>query len=115
MNEEWIFLKNKDFKGFDITIINNISLDEMKKIAFSNSNCVCFNTNGFFKYNFDINNIEDLNSNNNNNNENGIYIKKDFYDSDWIFFKNKDFSNFVLTKIDNSSLEEMKKNSFKLL
>lgn len=76
-DENFQYIRNKDSKDDDIDYINNISIDEMKKKALDNLNCICFNSLGFFK-----SKLNDLtNTIYYNNVSDGLYIKKSYLTS----------------------------------
>lgn len=76
IKNNFIFIKQKDQIGYDISCDKNISLIQMMQYAINNPKCVGFNTLGFFK-----NRIEKLESSSYFKEEDGIYIKKDCYNS----------------------------------
>ena len=75
-NEKFIFIKSLDIFGNDIFYINE-SVPILMDYAENNKNCVGFNTLGFFKNNI---NLDDLKKSPYFDENDGIYIKKEYYD-----------------------------------
>ena len=48
-DENFMYIGGIDSVDYDIEYVENLSLNDMKLKALKNSNCVCFNTLGFFK------------------------------------------------------------------
>lgn len=76
INEKFIFLKNLDFFDNDIFFINE-SVPVLMDYAENNTNYIGFNTLGFFKNKIDI---DDLKKSPYFGENDGIYIKKEYYD-----------------------------------
>ena len=73
--DNYIFFENKDSYDYDILLIPNKSVRELKNIADSLPTCVGFNTLGYLKYKIsDVSNFIFLP--NIKNNPEGLYIKK---------------------------------------
>ena len=49
-DENFQYFRGLDSDGNDIEFIQNLTIDEMKKKAMSNTDCMGFNSLGFFKY-----------------------------------------------------------------
>jgi GR25 family glycosyltransferase involved in LPS biosynthesis len=74
-DDEWIFYENKDYYGSDICRIkNNLSIEELKKIALSIEGCIAFNTLGWIKKDFNVKKLINLKCY--DKNKNGIFVKK---------------------------------------
>jgi GR25 family glycosyltransferase involved in LPS biosynthesis len=71
--EKYDYYPNQDFFGSDICHIGNKSLFDQLLIAESNSSCVCFNTLGYFKHDFDVTKLIKINC--------GLYVKKEYISS----------------------------------
>ena len=71
--EKYYCYPNQDFFGSDICHIGNKSLFDQLLIAESNSNCICFNTLGYFKHDFDVTKLIKINC--------GLYVKKEYISS----------------------------------
>ena len=80
LDNDFVFISQKDQIGNDI-YFNKNSIFRMKQIALKNEKCVGFNTLGFFK-----NKIDNLTISKYFNHNDGIYIKKDYYEK---FIKGK--------------------------
>jgi len=76
-DENFKYIRGKDFGGNDIINYNNISIDELKEHALKNDNCDGFNTIGFLKSNINVNNL--IKSPWFKKFEDGIYIKQSVY------------------------------------
>ena len=74
--QKYDYYPNQDFFGSDIHYIGNKSLLDQLLIAEKNTNCVCFNTLGYFKHEFDATKLIKINC--------GLYVKKKYISS----FKN---------------------------
>jgi GR25 family glycosyltransferase involved in LPS biosynthesis len=109
--EKYDCYSNQDFFGSDICHIGNKSLFDQLLIAESNSNCICFNTLGYFKREVNTNQLKTLNrcnlyvkkhTNNINNNE------KVDNDDGYVFIQGLDQKDCDLYRKNNMSVEEMK-------
>ena len=80
IEDGFVFIPDKDQLEYDI-YFNKKSINKMKQIALKNENCIGFNTLGFFK-----NSIDNLTISKYFNHNDGIYIKKDYYEK---FIKGK--------------------------
>jgi hypothetical protein len=76
IKEKFIFIQNLDQHGNDI-YYHTKSLEEQMTIAFNDKTCVGFNTSGFFKNKIDI---YDLKSSPYFGENDGLYIKKEYYE-----------------------------------
>lgn len=74
IEDSFIFVPNKDQIGNDF-FYNKKSINVMKRNALNDKNCVAFNTLGFYK-----NKIDKLTHSKYFENNDGIYIKKFYYD-----------------------------------
>jgi GR25 family glycosyltransferase involved in LPS biosynthesis len=74
IKERYIFIPNLDIIGNDI-YYNNVPLADKFLISEKDSNCIGFNTLGFFK-----NNIDELHQSKYFKQGDGVYIKKHLYD-----------------------------------
>ena len=95
--EKYIFIEGFDQKDCDLYYRPNKSIDELKKIADVDNNCVCFNTLGFFK-----NSISNLVKSPYFSGKDGLYVKKDWYNR-FLDIQNDNFKNSILDSINNSS------------
>ena len=109
--EKYNCYPNQDFFGSDICHIGNQSLFDQLLIAQSNSECVCFNTLGYFKREVNTNQLKTLNGcdlyvkkhiNNINNNE------KVDNDDGYVFIQGLDQKDCDLYNRINMSVKEMK-------
>lgn len=75
-DDNFVFIKNTDQIGNDIKYVKSDNIDILKNIANLDDNCVAFNSLGFFK-----NNIINLTKSNYYSENDGIYIKKNYYDN----------------------------------
>ena len=71
---EYIFIKNKDHYGDDITFIKEKSINELMLICDINDDAIAFNTFGFVKNVVDMDNLIDVNVG-----DHGIYINTEKY------------------------------------
>jgi GR25 family glycosyltransferase involved in LPS biosynthesis len=71
--EKYHYYPNQDFFGSDIHYIGNKSLFDQLLIAEGDSSCVCFNTLGYFKHEFDATKLIKINC--------GLYVKKQYISS----------------------------------
>jgi FkbM family methyltransferase len=71
--EKYHYYPNEDFFGSDIHYIGNKSLFDQLLIAEGDSSCVCFNTLGYFKHEFDATKLIKINC--------GLYVKKQYISS----------------------------------
>ena len=92
-NDNFIFMKNVDHCGDDM-FRNNVSLPMLIDRAEKESECVAFNTMGFFKNKVDIHTLKPSPY---FDTDDGIYIKKEYYETN---------KKILLPKI-NSSLQEL--------
>jgi hypothetical protein len=83
--KDYLFYKGVDHCNDDIDF-NNTNIDNIKNICNNNDNALCFNTLGFIKSDFNINN---LNSNDyiNEENNHGLYVKNIININDDNYFK----------------------------
>jgi hypothetical protein len=93
--EKYDYYPNQDFFGSDITYIGNKTLFDQLLIAESNSDCVCFNTLGFFKKEIDINALKNLKGCD-------LYVKKNNDKNQYIFIKGLDQKGCDLYFVNNS-------------
>ena len=80
--DEFVFIKKMDQNGYDIKYITNNIITNLKREANLNNNCVAFNSLGFLK-----SNVIELDESIYYNENDGIYIKKDFYEN--VYLKKK--------------------------
>ena len=71
--EKYNYYPNQDFFGSDIFYNENKSLFHQLLIAEGNPSCVCFNTLGYFKHEFDATKLIKINC--------GLYVKKEYISS----------------------------------
>ena len=74
IEDYFVFIRQKDQMSYDMCYNGNISLEDKMQNAFNDPDCVGFNTLGFFK-----NKIDKLEPSPYFKEEDGIYIKKDYY------------------------------------
>jgi GR25 family glycosyltransferase involved in LPS biosynthesis len=84
-DENFQYIRQLDSCSNDICFASNLSIDEMKKKALENDNCVCFNSLGYFKFKCDelkgspyFKSISD-----------GVYIKKKYLIKNFNMDENK--------------------------
>jgi len=112
--ENYIFYENKDSQGNDLYHYDNLTIEELKKIADKDENCIGFNTYGYFKS--EIKNEKDFcNLNNRYSNYicDGLYVKKietrDKILENYTFYRNKDSYFNDLYQHNNKTIDELKK------
>ena len=98
--DNYLFIKNKDYVGYDIDFKNNLSINEMIELANKNNNCKSFNTLGFFKDNINLNEL--ITNHHINQNNNGIFIKINELNHNLII-KNINTSDHDFKNIDETS------------
>ena len=97
IEKQFIFISKLDQHGNDM-YYHKKSLKEQIKIAFHDKNCLGFNTLGFFKNKIDINNLKPSQYFGKND---GLYIKKEYYEEQIDKNKNKRFNNFQIKMLCN--------------
>jgi GR25 family glycosyltransferase involved in LPS biosynthesis len=73
ISEEWVFFKELDTIGDDLTYVGKQNLEELKNSAESKKECVAFNTLGFLKKSVDLNKLVKSNY---FSQDDGLYVKK---------------------------------------
>ena len=108
LTKEWDYYDMVDSFNYDISHVGNKSLQELFVIANEITECVAFNTLGFFKskVTFPLQSSSYLNSNGN-----GLYVKKSYkkklYEEEWDYYDMVDSFNYDIYLVRNKSLEEL--------
>jgi mannosyltransferase OCH1-like enzyme len=84
--KDYIFYKGVDQCDYDIDY-NNTNIDNLKNICNENDNALCFNTLGFIKSDYNIDNLSSNDYINEDNNQ-GLYVKNIMNINDNNYFKN---------------------------
>jgi hypothetical protein len=73
---DYLFIENYDYSGNDIAYHPELNINELFNIAKSLNDCIAFNTNGYFKSNIDMVELNEMQYKNNNKiKKSGIYLK----------------------------------------
>jgi len=88
--QKYHYFPNQDFYGSDIYFQNSNSLFDMLLLAENDDNCVCFNTLGYYKNEFNPKKLTTLNC--------GLYVKKKYHKINININKNEKYkeSNKIL-------------------
>ena len=84
--KDYIFYHNLDHMDDDIERVNS-NIDNLKNICNNNENALCFNTVGYIKSEFNLDNLNFINYVNNNTNNQGLYVKNIIKINDNNYFK----------------------------
>lgn len=106
-DKDFVFIKGYDQHGYDINYVSDKSMPILKEIALNDSNCIGFNTLGFFK-----NKLSKLSNSQYFNENDGIYIKSDIYNK---FIKDNIDKKIKLKLLCNWCSSEQLFNEWKIM